>query len=351
MFISGVGTAAPEGVYTQAECWAALRESPAYDRLGGRARGLLRRVLTADNGIATRHLALERLEDAFDLTPDALHRRFSLNAPLLAAAAARRALQDADTKAGDIDALLVSTCTGYLCPGLTSYVSEILGLRPEAFLLDLVGQGCGAAVPNIRTAQALLGSGQAQRVLSVCVEVCSAAFYLDDDPGVLISACIFGDGAGAAVLGSDPGPRRSIRWRNAESLLNPAQRDFLRFEQRDGMLRNILAPQVPSLVAEHQETVLRSVLTSAGVPRDGIAAWVLHPGGKEVLRAVRQRLDLQESDTRWSAGVLNEYGNVSSPSVLFVLESLLRDSVPDGYWWLSSFGAGFSCHGALLEVA
>ena len=111
--------------------------------------------------------------------------------------------------------MLISTCTGYLCPGLTSYVSERLGLRPDVFTLDLVGQGCGAALPNLRTAEAILAAGRAEKVLSVCVEICSAAFFLDDDPGVLISACLFGDGAGAAVLANQPQPgRRRIEWKS-----------------------------------------------------------------------------------------------------------------------------------------
>src|SRR4029079_17425458 len=129
----------------------------------------------------------------------------------------------------------------YLCPGLTSYVGERLGLRPDVLTLDLVGQGCVAALRIVRSAEALIAAGRCQRVLSVCVEVCSAAFYLDDDPGVLISACLFGDGAGAAVLSAEPlAGRRTIEWKQATTLLSPVDRDELRFERRGGMLRNIL---------------------------------------------------------------------------------------------------------------
>ena len=147
------------------------------------------------------------------LNPDTLYARFAEHAPALAARAAEQALADAHTNPTEIDALLVSTCTGYLCPGISNYVIERLGLRPDLLALDLVGHGCGAALPNLRTAEALLNSGRCQRALSVCVEVCSAALYVDDDLGVLISACIFGDGAGAAVLGKKPsnGSRR-IQW-------------------------------------------------------------------------------------------------------------------------------------------
>jgi alkylresorcinol/alkylpyrone synthase len=311
----------------------------------------LKKVMTGDNGIVTRHLALEKLDDAFDLTPDALHARFIHNAPLLATQAAERALADSETKACDIDAILISTCTGYLCPGLTSYVAERLGLRPDVLPLDLVGQGCGAALPNFRVAEALLASGRCQCVLSICVEVCSAAFYLDDNPGVLISACLFGDGAGAAVLSLQPNDgRRRVEWKSSGSLLKPADRDLLRFEQKSGMLCNILAPQVPSLAAQHAGTIFDETLARSHLARSQVAGWILHPGGRNVLTALCDRLNLSGHDVRWSEAVLREFGNLSSPSVIFVLQAALSDDVPGGWWWMSSFGAGFSCHGALLEV-
>jgi len=230
MFIIGLGTAAPEQRYTQAQCWEALQNSARFQQLAPRSRAVLRKVLTGSNGIATRHLALEPLTEAFDMTPDALHARFTHNAPLLAAQAAERAMAEAKIKPGDIDAIVASTCTGYLCPGLTSYVGERLGLRPDVMNFDLVGQGCGAALPNLRVADALLASNRAERVLSVSVEVCSAAMYLDDDIGVLISACLFGDGAGAAILSNTPGENRQVEWKISGSLLEPNQRDMLRFE-------------------------------------------------------------------------------------------------------------------------
>src|SRR6185295_10589499 len=222
MFIIGLGLAAPPRRYAQRECWEALQNSAPFAGLSPRSHAILKKVLCGDNGIATRHLALEPLAEVFDLTPDALHRRFTKHAPALATAAAKNALADANCSPDKIDAVLASTCTGYLCPGLTSYVSEQLGLRQNIFALDLVGQGCGAALPNLRTAEAILAAGRAKKVLSICVEVCSAAFYLDNDPGVLISACLFGDGAGAAVLTNEPTPgRRNVEWKFAASQLAP----------------------------------------------------------------------------------------------------------------------------------
>ncbi len=350
MFITGLGTAAPPQRYEQRECWETLLRSVRFHELNPRSRAILKKVLTGDNGIVNRHLALDNLTQAFELTPDRLHARFLETAPLLATQAAERALADAGTEACEIDAILISTCTGYLCPGLTSYVSERLGLRPEVLTLDLVGQGCGAALPNLRTAEALLAAGPWRRVLSVCVEVCSAALYFDNDPGVLISACLFGDGAGAVVLSDAPNRRWRVKWVRSASLLKPEDREALRFEQKDGMLRNILTPQVPALAARHAESVLNDVLGRAAVRHSQVKGWVLHPGGREVLLALRERLHLSAGDVRWSETVLREFGNVSSASVFFVLQTALEDSAPSGYWWMSSFGAGFSCHGALLEV-
>ncbi|HET6265904.1 MAG TPA: 3-oxoacyl-[acyl-carrier-protein] synthase III C-terminal domain-containing protein [Usitatibacter sp.] len=351
MYFAGLGTAVPERSFTQAECWQAL-ERARRPEITPRTRAILQGILTHDNGIERRSLALENLDEGFELDPDTLHRRFVRHAPALASEAAGNALREAALRAGDIDAVVVSTCTGYLCPGLTSYVAEALQLRPDTVHLDLVGQGCGAALPNLATAEALLASRRADHVLSVCVEVCSAAFYLDDDLGVLVSACLFGDGAAAAVISSKPreGARR-VRWRAGESLHAPRHRDALRFEQRGGMLRNILTLPVPKLAADHARAVLDSALAHEGIAQRDVAGWVMHAGGRKVLAELQQRLGLAAGDVRISAAVLNQFGNLSSPFVLFVLKAFLDEGAPGGLWWMSSFGAGFSCHGALLEVA
>jgi polyketide synthase Type III len=350
MLIVGLGTAAPPRRFTQREGWEAVQKTKHFEVLTLRSRAILKKVLTGQNGIVTRHLALENLEEVFGVGPDELHERFARNAPLLAAQAAEQALRDAGTTMAEIDGLVISTCTGYLCPGLTSYVSEQLGGREDVLALDLVGQGCGAAIPNLRTGEALLLSGRCRRVLSICVEVCSAAFFLDNDPGVLISACLFGDGAGAAVLSREPTKKRRVEWKTSGSLLNPANRDLLRFEQQGGLLRNILTPQVPQLAADQVERVFTEVLAKAGMTRNQINGWILHPGGRDVLTAVSNRLGLREKDVRLSAEVLSEYGNLSSPSIYFVLRAALDESAPGGRWWMCSFGAGFSGHGAVLEV-
>lgn len=352
MFIQGVGTSAPATRYEQSECWAALQSSEVMTRLAPRSRALLRKVFSGQNGIDSRALALDPLTDAFNLTPNALDARFEKHAPQLATLAAERALAAAQVGREEIDAVLISTCTGYLCPGLTSYVSGQLGLRADVFGLDLVGQGCVAALPNLRTAEALLAGGRARTVLSICVEVCSAAFYLDDDPGVLISACLFGDGAGAAVLTAEhrAGPGRKLEWKDCDSVLVPSERDALRFETRDGMLRNILTVPVPGLAARHSEEVFARVLARNGLRREEITGWVWHSGGRDVLAALREQFGFRNGELDETVAVLRESGNLSSACVYHVLERTLANGTPPGWWWMSAFGAGFSCHGALLKA-
>jgi alkylresorcinol/alkylpyrone synthase len=351
MFLVGLGTAVPPRSFTQRECWEALQRAERPE-LTPRTRAVLQGILNHDNGIERRSLALDTLDESFELDPDTLHRRFAKHAPALAAQAASRALAQAGASIPEVDAVVISTCTGYLCPGLTSYVAESLGLRADAIHLDLVGQGCGAALPNLRTADALIASGKCETVLSICVEICSAAFYLDNDLGVLVSACIFGDGAAAAVLTANAREgRRRVEWRSAASVTEPSQRDALRFEQRGGMLRNILTLPVPELAATHASKVLSMALEDEGLRKDEIETWILHAGGRRVLEELQRKMALERDDVRWSSAMLRRFGNLSSPFVLFVLQSALEGGAPKGWWWMSSFGAGFSCHGALLKVA
>jgi len=351
MYFSGLGTATPTTRYTKAECLTAFQASDWFGRLDARSHLIARTVLQRDNGIATRHLALDSLAESFAIDPDTLARRFLTHAPALATRAAERALDAAALGAKQIDAVVVSTCTGYLCPGLTGYVLERLGLRADVQAYDLVGHGCAAALPNLQLASTLLAPERCEHVLSVCVEVSSAAMYLDNDPGVLISACLFGDGAGAAVLSRSPRTTgRRVEWLDGTSLIVPAERNALMFEQRGGMLRNILTRAVPALAAEYAARVLLTVLERRGLTADDIAAWIMHAGGRDVLLALEQRLDLNPDELRYSAAMLREYGNLSSAFVFFVLEAALADDAPGGHWWLSSFGAGFSCYGALLQV-
>jgi alkylresorcinol/alkylpyrone synthase len=347
MYLHALATALPPAVFTQSECWEILQKSEARQRLNRRSVLTLQAILRHDSGIATRHFALSDIERVFSLSSDELNEAFRREAPRLAARALTSALSQAGLQAGDVDALLVCTCTGYLCPGVTSYVAEQLGLRANTFLQDLVGLGCGAAIPSLRAAEAIVKAQPTAVVACVAVEICSAAFYLDDDPGVLVSACLFGDGAAATIWRGTPGPT-ALRCRDFTTLHQPENRDRIRFEMRHGKLRNLLDAAVPTLAAAAVEQLWSGERQRPGARP--ISRLIAHVGGRDVLDAIEQAC--AGCDLGASRQILRECGNMSSPSVLFALERALGEGRPDrtSDWWLTSFGAGFAAHGCRIGL-
>jgi predicted naringenin-chalcone synthase len=341
MFLHALATELPPTTFTQQDCWNIVERSGVRARLKRRSILIMQTILKGDHGIDTRHFAMPEIEHVFDRNSDELNHAFRAQAPALAGRALTSALAKAGLKSTDVDALLICTCTGYLCPGITSYVAEHLGIRQDAILHDLVGLGCGAAIPMLRAASHVLAAKPDAVVACVAVELCSAAFYLDDDPGVIISACLFSDGAAATIWKSTPGPTR-MRAFDFSSLHLPEDRDKLRFEQRDGKLRNLLHRSVPELAAG---AVGRLWSQKGDRP---VARVVAHPGGRDVLEAVEPVVSPHSLAA--STATLRRCGNMSSASVLFALEETLRDGppTPAGDFWLVSFGAGFSAHSCRL---
>jgi len=343
MYLHALATAVPETTFTQEQCWELVKNSSVRERLHKRTMLILRTILRSDHGVATRHFAIPDIAGVFDRTADELNAAFRTEGPKLAARALTAALEKAAVKPAEIDALLICTCTGYLCPGLTSYVAELLGMRPNTFLQDLVGLGCGAAIPALRATNAILAAQPDATVACVALEICSAAFYLDDDPGVIISACLFSDGAAATIWRSTPGPT-GLRCFDFDTVHLPADRDKLRFEQRDGKLRNLLDRTVPALAADAVAQLWRERSSRP------VSSVVAHTGGRDVLNALEPVVAPHSLSA--SRRVLRDFGNMSSPSVLFALEENLRTAMPgpDGDFWLVSFGAGFSAHSCRIGV-
>jgi alkylresorcinol/alkylpyrone synthase len=311
------------------------------------ARALTERLFRHP-GVATRHFAVDGLEDFLDQDPDRVNDRFRRGASTLAAQALADALAGAGLKPRDLDFLAVTTCTGYLCPGLSSYVSEALDLKPEAARADLVGMGCAAALPALEAARGFLAVHPGATAAAVCVELGSAAFLHGESADLLISNAIFGDGAAAAVLrekGTGPRLGKSI------SVHVPAWREEIRFRTEGGRLRNVLASTLPGRAGEAFQGLVDRLLKDRGLSRADIAHWVVHPGGAKILDAVRDTLSLPEEKLAASRAVIKRVGNISSPSCLFVLDEVIRTSAPEpgDLGLLAAFGAGFSAHAALLE--
>jgi alkylresorcinol/alkylpyrone synthase len=338
MYLQSLATAFPPHSFTQAECFETLKSSVAMDSLRGRSRELLQKVLTGNSGIETRRFCDPDLRKTFGFDAGELHQHFEEHAPQLASEALLKACDLASLKPSGIDALLVCTCTGYLCPGLSSYISERLGIRPNAFLQDLLGLGCGAALPLLESARGLLAANPEATVATVAVEISSAAFYLNDEPGVLISLCLFGDGAAAAIWkGENQGGQ--LRFQNFQTIHKPEHREKIRFVNAGGHLKNQLHRDVPALAAE---AVAELFEMRSNAPERLIA----HTGGRDVIEAIECAIPTHKLEA--TREVLRQYGNISSPSVLAALEHSLKNSPESESLWLTAFGAGFAAHCAEL---
>ncbi len=340
MYLLSISTASPETRYTQKDCYEIFIQSTAASRLKSSSVALMKKILKRNNGISMRGFCYPDIESIFDANPENLNNVFEKYAPALGDTALAKALGSARVLPTDLDALIVCTCTGYLCPGLSSYIAELSGLRTDCELVDLVGMGCGAAIPSLRQAHHLLSGNPNAKVAVIAVEICSAAFYLDDDPGVLISACLFGDGAAATIWTGEAGPDYPWEAHSFKSLHIPLQRELLRFRNANGYLRNQLSKDVPVEAASNVRSLYDRDF-AAGLKEKTIV--LPHTGGRDVLDALESRFPGHEFAS--SRKILRDHGNMSSPSILYVLEHQLKGLQPEDHaLWLTSFGAGFSVY-------
>jgi alkylresorcinol/alkylpyrone synthase len=338
MFLQSLATAFPPHEFRQSELLEVLKSSGTMEPLRQRSREILERILGGDSGIETRRFCEPDLAHLFQLGAGGLHAAFERHAPRLAAEALQMACERASVLPASIDALLVCSCTGYLCPGLSSYISELLGLRANAFLQDLLGLGCGAALPLLEAARGHLAANPDAIVATVAVEISTAAFYLNDEPGVLVSLCLFGDGAAAALWKSeDLGGQ--FRFQNFQTLHEPRHREKIRFVNADGRLKNQLHRDVPELAAD---AVARLFEKRTADP-DRLLA---HTGGRDVIEAIERAVPGWSLDE--TRDVLRRFGNISSPCVLAALEKSLEDFPDSRRLWLTAFGAGFAAHSGEL---
>ncbi len=343
----GLGTANPPLRLSQQEIY---QDYVSTLPLSDKAKDLLKRIFVDNDSIAYRYLGMDDLTDALQNSQDELIARFQRFGTLVAVESARRALDDAGLTPDQVDALVVNTCTGYLCPGLTSYVAEALPLNKHVRPFDLMGMGCGGAIPNLETGFNFLQSNPNSNVLTISAEICTATLFFSEDPDILVSNAIFGDGAAATVLTNRPVEGRARLTRFAAGLY-PEYRKHLQYVTQDSKLRNVLSLRVPLVGANCAKQVVDQLLGGNGLGYQEVDHWIVHPGGEKVIDAFRRAMDLPERVVTPSRRVLRDYGNMSSASVLFVLDRVLRHGRPEPgqVGVLCSFGAGFSAFAALVE--
>lgn len=349
--LRGLGTATAPLYTTQEEAYEFFTTHCPLEPV---ALNLYRRILL-DGKIKGRYLGMDTRIDALETDPDRLLARFLKFGRSTGVAAARRALAEAGVEAAEITGLVINTCTGYLCPGLSSYIAEDLGLKTSIRFQDLMGMGCGGAVPNLEAATSMLVRSGEGPVLSLAVEICSATIFPSHEPELIVSNCIFGDGAAAAVLDlvQDDHQGGLARVIDFATGLFPQYREELRYRTDGGRLRNHLTKRVPVIGAQTATDVASRLLNRHGLSRNDIDWWAVHPGGTVVLDQVARKLELDDEAMRFSHHVFENYGNMSSPSVLFVLREILDHGSPKpGHkGMLVAFGAGFSAFAALIEFA
>lgn len=347
--IRALGTANPPLYTTQRDAFEFFR---THFNLDPEEEKLYRRLLL-EGPIRGRYVGMDTTEGACETDPDRLNARFLKYARQTAAAAATKGLEAAQVSPHEIGGLVVNTCTGYLCPGLTSYLAEDLELGRDLRMLDIAGMGCGGALPNLEAAAGLLALNGQRPVLSIAVEMCSATLFMGTDPALVVSNSIFGDGAAAVVLQDGEGDTTGglARVIDFASGVYPQYRSQLHYRQEGGRLRNVLSVKVPKIGAKTVSEVLTRLLDRHHLTQNAIQWWAVHAGGTAVLDQVGRDLGLSEAALRFSLDVFHNYGNMSSPSVLFALKHIIEHGRPRSgdLGVLLTFGAGFSAFAALVE--
>lgn len=345
--IAAIGTAVPPFVLDQAEAHRLLGEHYT-DILTDRARDVMDKVF-AHPGIRRRYLAVSSAEELLTLKdedPDTRMDRFTHWSIALAQRSAEQAMARAGVEAQDISALIVNTCTGYLCPGIATYLIERLGLRATTMTHDLVGSGCGGALPNIHLGRRLIAHDPHGVALCISVEICTATFQMGNDISLIVSNAIFGDGAAAAVLWHRE-DGASIE--GERSYFDPSFRDDVRYVYRNGQLYNRITARLPQVIGEAVPSFLVEMAGAQGLTPADIDHWALHPGGARMMELIQEKVGLTQEQLLPSRGVYADYGNMSSPTVLFALERLLGSNAK-GWLGLVSYGAGLSVHGCVLKA-
>jgi predicted naringenin-chalcone synthase len=343
--IVSIGTSVPPFAATQDESFKIL-ENHYKGKVKASSLALAKKVF-AHPSVKKRHFGTDDPSELFEEDPDRRVDRFTKWAVRLSCEASRKAIETAGLTARDISAIAVNTCTGYICPGISTYVIEELGLKLDIPAYDLVGAGCGGALPNIELCSSLLNEKPGSAVLSVSVEICSAAFQMGDNISLIISNAIFGDGASACVLkGSGPG----LELLDYAVIHCPQYRDDIRFVYKSGQLHNQLTSGLPKIAGTVVTELVEGLLGRNGLSVKDIKHWALHAGGENVINSLKDGLGLSEEQIRWAREVLGEYGNMSSPSAIFALKKVLESSIAPGELGIIvAFGAGMSAYAMLFK--
>ncbi|NNK61672.1 MAG: type III polyketide synthase [Gemmatimonadetes bacterium] len=357
LHVAGIGTAVPPRVAPQDEA-AAL--SPLFCGADERQARMLR-VLYRKSGVRRRHSVavrggsgplLERIPyypvatGPDDLGPTTAQRMvwYEQEAPALALEASRGALDEAGIEPGSVTHLVTVSCTGFFSPGVDARLIEQLGLSRGVERTHVGFMGCHGALNGLRAALAYAEDPDA-RVLLCAVELCSLHFAYGWDPEMLVANTLFADGA-AALVGWSGTDGWAVR--DQGTLLMPDSQEAMTWRIGDHGFRMTLSSQVPERIRSHLAGWLVPWLAERGLRPDQVGSWAVHPGGPRILEAVEDAMELPDGALRVSRETLRDYGNMSSPTVLFILERMRREAAPRPCVALA-FGPGLVVEAAILD--
>jgi alkylresorcinol/alkylpyrone synthase len=272
-----------------------------------------------------------------------------------AAHVARCALEAAGLAASEIGFLVSVSCTGFMIPPLDAFVANELGLGPRLARLPINAAGCAGGVVGLARAADHLAAHPDAAALVLAVELSSLTFQPWDRSATnVVSTAIFGDGGAAVVLVGERHPaaaRARLRVAGSRSVFFPDTLHLMGFELRNTGLQIVLDRGLAPFVRRQVAPAVDAFLSEHGLRREDVARWVLHPGGRRVIEAMAERLGLSAADLAATEAVLSEHGNMSSVTVLFVLDEILRRQPPaaGSRGVLGAFGPGFSAELALVE--
>jgi len=268
----------------------------------------------------------------------------------------QRALDRADMSSDEVTHVIAVSCTGFFAPGLDVELVKRLGLPPTTQRTFIGFMGCYAAFNALRVAHGFCQSQPDARVLLVCTELCTLHFQIDDTLESVIVNSLFSDGAAAAVLSAreDAEARGRLAYVDGRCRLDDDSMEDMTWAIGDTGFKMGLSSRVPDVVGENLPTYVDTLLEAHGREREEMDFWAIHPGGRRIVEGARDALGLTDEDVADSLAVLRNYGNMSSPTVLFVLQRILNrgaqgDGAPPDRGVAMAFGPGLTIEGALFE--
>jgi alkylresorcinol/alkylpyrone synthase len=263
--------------------------------------------------------------------------------------AATAAIEKAGLSPDEIDGVVTVSTTGIATPSLEARVASRVGFREDIRRVPVFGLGCAGGVNGLSLAARLATADPGSRWLFVTVETCSISIRLDsDDPAAVVATALFGDGAAAAVVTS--GEHKLARIGGSAEKLFPDTLRIMGWDVEDPGLSVVFDRAIPPFIEKHLAATIDEMCAGLGVGRADIDRFCCHPGGVKVIDAIEAALDLNQGELNLEREVLRDYGNMSAPTVLFVLDRLLKQGLPDKVM-MTAFGPGFTCAGLLLEAA